>query len=231
MKKELKKMTAFASAVILASQCMTIIGAEETKAEKADISEQLHASMIKNDSLYDKNKDGVISGDELKEVFNLTLDGSLLKELDSLKDLQKMPELQHIRITDWESFDPVLLLDIKNVHYIELINSSFAECSEKIDHIYDIDIFNTENFDLNSLKPFSSLLSVSTSGTTVKNLDALKELDLKRLYIDEKVDSAEVVKYIRTSDYELPEGFLCPLAVRPAGAIKGKFTVTDPETV
>ena len=49
MKKELRKVTAFASAVILASQCMTIIGAEEAKDEKADISEQLHASIIKND--------------------------------------------------------------------------------------------------------------------------------------------------------------------------------------
>ena len=231
MKKELRKVTAFASAVILASQCMSFIGAEETKVQKADINDMIAESILKHDKLFDRNKDGVISDEELKEVFTVTLDGSIIKEISSLKDLTKMPELSHINIVNWKNFDPVLLCDVVNVHHIELTDSTFAECSEKVDHINHIDIFNTEDFDLNTLKPFSGLLSVSTSGTTVKNLDALKELDLKRLYIDEKIDSAEVVKYIRTSDYELPVGFLSPLAVRPAGAIKGKFTVTDPETV
>ncbi|MBP1592131.1 MAG: hypothetical protein ILP22_08830, partial [Oscillospiraceae bacterium] len=179
----------------------------------------------------DKNKDGVISQKELEEIFSLTLDGSIITEIDSLKDLSKLVNLNHISIINWKNFNPVLLCDVKQVTYIQLTDSTFAECSEKVDHINHIDIFNTEDFDLNSLKPFTNLLKVSTSGTTVKNLEALKELDLKRLYIDAKVDSTEVAKYIKASDYELPEGFLCPLAVRPAGAIKGKFTVTDPETV
>ncbi|MBR3023508.1 MAG: hypothetical protein IKH71_03540, partial [Oscillospiraceae bacterium] len=143
MKKELRKVTAFASAVILASQCMTIIGAEEAKDEKADISEQLHASIIKNDSLYDKNKDGVISQKELEEIFSLTLDGSIITEIDSLKDLSKLDNLNHISIINWKNFNPVLLCDVKQVTYIQLTDSTFAECSEKVDHINHIDIFNT----------------------------------------------------------------------------------------
>ncbi len=233
MKKELKKLTAFSAALVLAaSGSMLNVFAEETATEeKAKINEQIYASILKNDKHYDDNKDGVISQKELEEIFSLTLDGSIITEIDSLKDLSKLDNLNHISIINWKNFNPVLLCDVKQVTYIQLTDSTFAECSEKVDHINHIDIFNTEDFDLNSLKPFTNLLKVSTSGTTVKNLEALKELDLKRLYIDDKVDGTEVSKYIKASDYELPEGFLCPLAVRPAGAIKGKFTVTDPEIV
>ncbi len=233
MKKELKKITAMTSALILASSCsmINVYAAETAKDKKADINEQIYASMIEHDTLFDKNKDGVISDKEFEEGFYVTLDGNIIKDIDSLKDLAKMPDLNSINIINWKNFNPALLCDVKQVDYIQLTDSTFAESSEKIDHIHHIDIFNTEDFDLNTLKPFTNLMKISTSGTTVKNLDALKELDLKRLYIDEKIDSSEVVKYIKASDYELPAGFLSPLAVRPAGAIKGRFTVTDPEII
>ena len=149
MKKELKKLTALSAALVLAaSGSMLNVFAEETATEeKAKINEQIYASILKNDKHYDDNKDGVISQKELEEIFSLTLDGSIITEIDSLKDLSKLDNLNHISIINWKNFNPVLLCDVKQVTYIQLTDSTFAECSEKVDHINHIDIFNTEDFD------------------------------------------------------------------------------------
>ena len=231
MKKELKKITAMVSAVLLASQCMSFIGAEEAKAEKAAIDQGIYESILKSDPLADKNKDGVISEDELADIFSLTLDGSIIKELKSLKDLEKMPEVQHLKISNWKDFDVSLLKDLKGIPSLELLNVTLKKSDEKIPEINHITVYNTEEFDLDTLKAFTGLITLSLSGTTVKDLSAIEALDLKRLYIDEKIDGKEITKYIKNSDYEVPEGYLVPVAVRPAGAVKGEFISSDPETV
>ncbi len=69
MKKELKKMTAFASAVILASQCMTVIGAEEVKDERADIDQGIHDSILKTIRPLTKTRTALFRKRNLKKYF------------------------------------------------------------------------------------------------------------------------------------------------------------------
>ena len=233
---KLRKMTAFASALILAASCsMTNVFAKENaKDVKADINEEIYASILKNDSTYDrcdKNKDGVISDEELQNLDYITLDGTIIKNLTSLEELNKLPALNQVIIKDWKDFDISLLKGLQNVRNLSLHNSTLAECSEIIDNIYCIEVRDTKEFDLSRLKPFSDLTVLWVLDTNLTNISALEELELKYLLKGINVDNTEMSKYIKCSDYEIPEGFLCPVTVRPAGSMKGKFTVTDPEVV
>ena len=232
-KTNLRKMTALAAAFVLAAQYSTFMTyAEETALDKkVDIDEEIYASIIKNNSSYDKNKDGVLSEEELQSLYYITLDGTIIKNLSSLEDLNKYPGIDAILIKDWTDFDVSLIKELKYVKALELHNCTLGECSEEIDHIYNVTVYYSEELDLNRLKAFSNLQSLGVINTKLTNVSALEAIDLKLLARDTTEDNSELLKYIKCSDIVMPEGFLYPVTVRPAGIMKGKLTVTDPDVV
>ncbi|MBP0976815.1 MAG: hypothetical protein J6P89_01400, partial [Oscillospiraceae bacterium] len=79
--KKPRIIAALAAAFMLTAQSGAFMTcAEETaKSQKANIDEEIYASILKNNSSDDKSDDGIISEEEMQSLSYITLDGTIIK--------------------------------------------------------------------------------------------------------------------------------------------------------
>ncbi|MBP0961330.1 MAG: dockerin type I repeat-containing protein [Oscillospiraceae bacterium] len=195
----LRKMTAFAAALALATQSGIVLNAEEStenepidtvtanaendkktteSEEKADKSDPVALCLLHN-YYADTNGDGVLSEAELYKIEDAELDGKYFSEpLTSLGVLKKT-------------------------------------------HVSRLVIKNMKNFDLELLKDLKSLKVLEFNGnTSVKNIEVLGALNLNLIRVDTSdsedcIKSEDVYPYIKCEDITVSKGEIKALRSTP----------------
>ncbi len=212
MKKlNLRKITAFAAALVLSAQSgICVLNAEETNSIDDTILEALYDPSI------DRNGDGTLTEYEIMYIHNLTLDGNKLRGVTSFDFLEKFQNLFDLTILNWENFDFALLNKVKNssqFEYITFDSSTMKKTDEQFHNVVDVGIKNTVNFDLDALSSFNGLQWIAITDSTLKDVSVLGKF--KNVYFTGDIDYREYSAGIIFPDIEVKEGYVSRLYLKP----------------
>ena len=212
MKKlNLRKITAFAAALVLSAQSgICVLNAEETNSIDDTILEALYDPSI------DSNGDGTLTEYEIMYIHNLTLDGNKLRGVTSFDFLEKFQNLSDLTILNWENFDFALLNKVKNssqFKYITFDSSTMKKTDEQFQNVVDVGIKNTVNFDLDALSSFNELQWIAITDSTLKDVSVLGKF--KNVYFTGDIDYREYSAGIIFPDIEVKEGYVSRLYLKP----------------
>ncbi|MBP1590776.1 MAG: dockerin type I repeat-containing protein [Oscillospiraceae bacterium] len=197
---KLRKMTAFAAALALAAQNgMTVLNAEET-VENTPVDTVTASADAENDG-------------EAAETEN---------EADKSDPVEK-----YLLDYDDINFDGVLSdAELSKIDRVELDGKKISEPLTSLgvlkkSHVSYLILYNMKDFDLEFLKDLKYLKTLEFTGnTSVKNIEALAELDLDLIRVDTS-DSEDCIKqkdvypYIKCKDITVAVGEIKPLRTSP----------------
>ena len=209
MKKiNLKKLTAFAATFALASQN----GIFAVNANDQDcVGDDVFRKAI-YDSLYDRDKDGVLSDEEAETMQSVVLDKNKFQEVTSFDFFGKLLNLEILELNNWENFNYGPIANVKQgktIYSIRFISSNMKKTEEKFPGVRNITIEETENFDLEALSSFPDLKTLRIYNAPLKDVSPLKNLNIQKIELGDSVHNYnEFFSLIDYPDIVIPEGYI-----------------------
>ena len=140
----MKKIISLTLALSMLISAGTFTAFAEDKAVPVDVDEAVYAQLMENEWICDKNNDGIITDEELKQVTQLDIDLDGIKDLSWVSKLEKCHYItfENGEITDFSALKQMPVLSTLKLENVPLTDISFIkeldldECRfEKMDQI------------------------------------------------------------------------------------------------